>query len=122
MVGVVVRFDRRLWTLTSSDIFMDNGACVQLMTQVYHDPSNFGAACHSVLTKALEKRWKKEGILYTNDSLDALLKKHYANRVSLPSLKYYKVDIEKLIMSGIGVLEVKENMTEVPKIPARFKN
>ena len=100
---VKVKFERREWLLTESDVFLDNGMCVLLVTQSYQ--SDWSRA-NPRLTKALVTRWKKEGILYTTPALSERVKKDYSHSGVVDRLTYYKVDIKKLADSGIGVMEI----------------
>ena len=104
-MGVKVKFDRRIWELTEKDLFLDNGACIQLLTQKY--AGEWGTMYSPKLTVALSEKWKKHNILYTTPELEkAVIEKYIkVHGAGAAKFKYYKVDIQKLKELGIGVIE-----------------
>lgn len=96
MMKCDVKIGRKHFLISEKDLFLDNGACMQLITQkIPVDGWNY---TYPILSKVLVKQWKATGILYTNDSLKTLAKQQYHSFSD--NLAYYKVDMEKLQATG----------------------
>jgi hypothetical protein len=96
MMKCDVKIGRKHFLISEKDLFLDNGACMQLITQKI--PVDAWSYTCPKLSKVLVKQWESAGILYTNDSLKTLAKQHYHS--FLDNLAYYKVDMEKLQATG----------------------
>lgn len=75
---IVIKIGRHEYKITHEDYFVDNGACVQLLTQS-NEKSEWGRRPHPVLSKRAVKEISK---------YDRVQKKHnYDNHVSIFSLR-----------------------------------
>lgn len=91
-IEVRLKIGREICTINESDIVMDNGSCVQLISRKKHQVWNL----YSInMSKKMFSDLKKNGYLYTNKELEDMAAEKYYSSVVL-----YKFDVERMKQAG----------------------
>lgn len=99
---IPLKIGRNVVNITENDIVVDNGTCIQVITRIIADYSEYPPQKHPLrMSKKLFKELKKYGFLYTDDILKNIAKSRYhSNNIVL-----YKFNIEEMAASGYDVIK-----------------
>jgi hypothetical protein len=84
-----MKFGRNIVNIGETDLILDNGACYQIVTSAV---GGFGKEVHPIVSKVLFRQLKTCGMVYTNETLKELARKHY--RAADDSCTYWKFNME----------------------------
>ena len=91
---VLIKINRYIKPIGKEDLILDNGACIQVVTQK-GSWGDYGYA-PLIMSKKLFKDLKLCGFIFADEALNKKANEPYKN----PFLTYYRFDIDKLISSG----------------------
>ena len=104
MPKIEMKINRYVKCIGKDDLILDNGACIQVVTQagswshVYYDYAPL------LMSKKLFKDLKTCGFIYIDEKLTKKANEPYKN----PFLTFYRFDIDQMIKSG-GYKVVEES-------------
>ena len=92
MVKIELKIGRRICEIPEKDLVMDNGSCVQVVTQkIFKGWLDYSP----VMSKKMFKDMKRLGFLYTNDKLKELCHKNHSDFCT-----YYAFNIPAMVEAG----------------------
>lgn len=94
---VLMKINRYIKTIGKDDLILDNGACIQVVTQ----NGSWGDYNYAplVMSKKLFKDLKTRSFIFVDEELTKKANEPYKN----PFLNYYRFDIDRLISNGYEV-------------------
>ena len=100
MPKIEMKINRYVKCIGKDDLILDNGACIQVVTQGSwsHGYSDYAPL---LMSKKLFKDLKTCGFIYIDEKLSEKANEPYKN----PFLTYYRFDIDKMIKNGYSIVE-----------------
>lgn len=97
---IKMKIGRYIKNIDKDDLILDNGACIQVTTQIGAS-LGWGQFSHLAMSKKLFKELKTCAFIFVDEERTKKANEPYAK----PFLTYYRFDIDRMIEVGYEVVE-----------------